>query len=61
MRTTEPNETAARFHDRVPVVLDYSDAAAWLRDAPLPDARLRLPCAEVCRRMRCCMRHYRRN
>lgn len=45
MVTTEPNETAARFHDRMPVVLGDADALAWLGDEPLADAEL----ARLCR------------
>jgi putative SOS response-associated peptidase YedK len=38
--TTEPNDYAKRFHDRMPVVLSDTDARAWIGDDPLPDARL---------------------
>lgn len=31
--TTEPNELAARVHDRMPVILDPADYAAWLDPA----------------------------
>ncbi len=40
MVTTEPNTTAAQFHDRMPVVLDPADALAWLGDEPLADDHL---------------------
>ena len=40
MFTTKPNEFVARFHDRMPVVLDDTDAFAWLGDQPLADERL---------------------
>lgn len=40
MVTTTPNEFVARFHDRMPVVLDDADALAWLGDTPLPENRL---------------------
>lgn len=45
MVTTEPNATAAQFHDRMPVVLSDEEAAAWLGDQPLPEERL----LEFCR------------
>lgn len=44
MVTTEPNETAARFHDRMPVVLADAEATAWLGDEPIPDDCLRALC-----------------
>ena len=44
MVTTEPNETAARFRDRRPVVLADAEATVWLGDEPLPDDRLRALC-----------------
>ena len=40
MFTTTPNEYAARFHDRMPVVLAAAEVEAWLGDEPIPDARL---------------------
>ena len=40
MVTTAPNEVAARFHDRMPLVLSDEDALAWLGDSPLPPAEL---------------------
>lgn len=40
MVTTEPNDFVARFHDRMPVVLDDAEAEAWLGDQPLPAERL---------------------
>ena len=36
MVTTEPNGLAARFHDRMPLVLSDADAKLWLGDQPLP-------------------------
>jgi len=44
MVTTEPNEFVRRFHDRMPVVLNDNDAAAWLGEEPLPEADLQLLC-----------------
>jgi putative SOS response-associated peptidase YedK len=44
MVTTEPNDYAVRFHDRMPVVLTNADAVAWLGNAPLPDAHLLALC-----------------
>ena len=44
MVTTEPNEYAAKFHDRMPVILDEADAPLWLGDQPLDDARLLALC-----------------
>lgn len=43
--TTEPNETAARFHDRMPVVLSHEQAREWIGEEPLPDEKL----MELCR------------
>ncbi len=40
MVTTRPNEYAARYHDRMPVVLADSDARSWLGSSRLPDARV---------------------
>ena len=34
--TGAPNELAARFHDRMPVILDPAHYATWLSDEPLP-------------------------
>jgi putative SOS response-associated peptidase YedK len=45
MVTTEPNATAARFHDRMPLALDDGNVEEWLGDHPLPQNRL----AELCR------------
>lgn len=45
MVTTGPNAAAARFHDRMPVVLDDSEAEAWIGHEPLPEARIK----ELCR------------
>ena len=45
MVTTEPNEFVARFHDRMPVVLDDADALAWLGESPLDEAWVK----ELCR------------
>jgi putative SOS response-associated peptidase YedK len=45
MVTTEPNATAARFHDRMPLALNDGDVEEWLGDEPLPPKRL----AELCR------------
>ncbi|CAN5404816.1 SOS response-associated peptidase [soil metagenome] len=46
MATTEPNETMAKVHDRMPVILDESDMALWMAaDAPTEGLRsLLLPC-----------------
>lgn len=44
MVTTRPNDYAARFHDRMPVVLDDPDALAWLGSSPLPDERILTLC-----------------
>jgi putative SOS response-associated peptidase YedK len=43
--TTEPNRYAARFHDRMPVVLSDADALRWLGREPLPRELL----IELCR------------
>lgn len=45
MVTTEPNDYARPFHDRMPVVLNDEQALAWLGDEPLPDDRM----LELCR------------
>ena len=42
--TTKPNDYAARFHDRMPVVLSDSDAREWLGHAPLAPDRLAALC-----------------
>lgn len=34
--TTRPNELIAKLHERMPLVVDFADAAAWL--SPTPDA-----------------------
>jgi putative SOS response-associated peptidase YedK len=44
MVTTEPNAFVARFHDRMPVVLDDDGALAWIGDKPLADERLAALC-----------------
>ena len=44
MVTTEPNAYAARFHDRMPVVLSDADAKVWLGDKALPDDQLLALC-----------------
>jgi putative SOS response-associated peptidase YedK len=38
--TSRPNRTMAEIHDRMPVVLDYTDWAAWLDPAPAEPGRL---------------------
>lgn len=38
--TTSPNDYAARFHDRMPVVLSDANALDWLGSTPLPDERV---------------------
>ncbi|MEP6668955.1 MAG: SOS response-associated peptidase family protein [Chthoniobacter sp.] len=43
--TTEPNDYVRPFHDRMPVVLSNADAADWIGEDRLPDARL----VELCR------------
>ena len=40
MVTTSPNEYAARFHDRMPVVLNDANALDWLGSAPLSSERV---------------------
>lgn len=40
MVTTSPNEYAARFHDRMPVVLNDDNALDWLGSAPLSSDRV---------------------
>jgi putative SOS response-associated peptidase YedK len=35
--TCAPNELVARFHNRMPVILDKETCWTWLSDAPLPD------------------------
>lgn len=40
MVTTSPNDYAARFHDRMPVVLNDANAFDWLGSVPLPDDRV---------------------
>jgi putative SOS response-associated peptidase YedK len=47
MVTTAPNATAARFHNRMPVVLDDDEAEQWLGHAPLPEDRLKHLCRGV--------------
>jgi putative SOS response-associated peptidase YedK len=47
MVTTAPNETAARFHDRMPLVLSDADLEAWLGDQPLPPEELQRLCRGV--------------
>jgi putative SOS response-associated peptidase YedK len=42
--TTEPNEEAAKFHDRMPVVLSDDEAMEWLGDQPLADDKLMALC-----------------
>jgi putative SOS response-associated peptidase YedK len=37
MVTAEPNAYAAKYHDRMPVVLSDEDALAWIGDEPLAD------------------------
>lgn len=44
MVTTTPNEFVARFHDRMPVVLDDRDAERWLGDSPLAADQLTALC-----------------
>lgn len=44
MVTTAPNETAARFHDRMPVILDDTEAEQWIGFEPLPEDRLKHLC-----------------
>jgi putative SOS response-associated peptidase YedK len=46
--TTEPNETIAKLHDRMPVILDESDWPKWLGEEPATEAELKAmlrPCA----------------
>lgn len=38
--TTSPNDYAARFHDRMPVVLNDAHALDWLGSVPLPNDRV---------------------
>lgn len=38
--TTSPNDYAARYHDRMPVVLMDSSARDWLGSSPLADDQL---------------------
>ena len=40
MVTTSPNDYAARFHDRMPVVLNDANALDWLGSAPLSNDRV---------------------
>jgi putative SOS response-associated peptidase YedK len=42
--TTEPNEYARRFHDRMPVVLRDDQLRDWIGEEPLPDDRLMALC-----------------
>ena len=44
MVTTSPNAIAAKFHDRMPLVLDDAGANEWLGHTPLPPDRLRALC-----------------
>lgn len=43
--TTEPNDYVRRFHDRMPVILEDTDAECWIGEEPLTDDTL----AELCR------------
>lgn len=38
--TTEPNATASRFHDRMPLALTNEQAREWIGDEPMEDTRL---------------------
>lgn len=37
MVTTEPNDYAVQYHDRMPLALSEDDARIWIGDEPLPD------------------------
>ena len=39
--TTEPNDLASRFHDRMPVILRPNDYDAWMQGRAAPTARAR--------------------
>ena len=47
MVTIAPNEFVSWFHDRMPVVLDNSEAEVWLGNEPLPVDRLAALCREL--------------
>lgn len=45
--TTEPNAYAAKFHDRMPVVLSEEGAMQWIGSEPLPKETIKTLCRAV--------------